>query len=66
MNIIALISALAGLFILIMIVIFGNKIKNRWLRCITILIGVFYTIETYNTFCENYKKLVSKDVLCIK
>jgi len=41
MNIIALISALAGLFILIMVVIFGNKIKNRWLRYLAILIGVF-------------------------
>ena len=40
MNLIALISAIIGLSILIVVVILGNKIKNRWLRYLSVVMGI--------------------------
>lgn len=40
MNIIALISALIGIIFVIIVFIIGNKIKNRWLRYLSVLIGI--------------------------
>lgn len=40
MNIIALISAIIGLILLVVVVILCNKVKNRWLRYLSIFVGV--------------------------
>lgn len=40
MNLIALIAATIGLVILIVVVILGNKIKNRWLRYLSVIVGI--------------------------
>lgn len=40
MNIIALISAIIGLTLLIVVVMLCNKVKNRWLRYLSIIVGI--------------------------
>lgn len=40
MNMLALISAIAGLLILSLVVVLGNKVKNRWLRYVSIVVGI--------------------------
>lgn len=40
MNIIALISAIIGLMLLVVVVMLCNKVKNRWLRYLSIFVGV--------------------------
>lgn len=44
MNILALVSAIIGLSILILAVVFGNKIKNRWLRYLSVIVGIVVAI----------------------
>ena len=44
MNSVALISAIIGLSILIFIVVFGNKIRNRWVRYTSVAVGIVVAI----------------------
>lgn len=41
MNLIALISAVIGVSLLMLVVLFGNKLANRWLRYLAIIVGIF-------------------------
>lgn len=41
MNLIALISAVIGMSILMLVVLFGNKLTNRWLRYLALIVGIF-------------------------
>ncbi len=44
MNMLALISAIAGLLVLSLVVVLGNKIKNRWLRYLSIVVGIILAL----------------------
>lgn len=44
MNIVALIAAIVGVVGMSLTVIYGNKIKNRWLRYISAVVGIILSI----------------------
>jgi len=46
MDVIALLSAIIGLILLIATVFFGNKIQNRWLRYVAMIVGIVIAVGT--------------------
>ena len=46
MDVIALVSAVIGLILLIATVFFGNKIQNRWLRYVAVIVGIVIAVST--------------------
>jgi hypothetical protein len=44
MNLIALISAVIGVSLLMHVVLYGNKLANRWLRYLAIIVGIFIAL----------------------
>ena len=46
MDVIALVSAIIGLILLIATVFFGNKIQNRWLRYVAVIVGIVIAVGT--------------------
>ena len=44
MNILALIAAIIGVVLMSLTVIYGNRIKNRWLRYLSALVGLVLSV----------------------
>lgn len=44
MNILPVISACAGLAIMVAVVVVGNKLKNRWLRYLSVAVGLILAL----------------------
>jgi len=52
----AIVAALAGLGVFALTVYFGNKVSNRWLRYLVLIIGIFAGLAVTGGLARNVEE----------